>query len=53
MVFGWMTAAHKQKSFPVLSKQGGGVIMTLVEFPVSLKKTGGEPALGVDHPLFY
>jgi len=31
MVFGWMTAAHKQKEFPcsLKAKQGGGVIMTL------------------------
>jgi hypothetical protein len=39
MVFGWMTAAHKQKSFPVLSKQGGGVIMTL--FFLALEKASG------------
>ena len=41
MVFGWMTVAHKQKSFPVLSKQGGGVIMTLL-VSLFLKQGGAD-----------
>lgn len=43
MVFGWMTVAHKQKSFPVLSKRGGGVIMTL--FFLTLVKVSGADGI--------